>query len=127
VEAIDGPDRDCLTRVVLDRVGDKWSVLVVLTLGDGSRRFTELRDRMVGVTAKVLTQTLRGMERDGLLTRTVYAEVPPRVEYELTALGRSLRGPVEAIKDWADKHVTELMSAREAHDAAHAHDKAASW
>ncbi|MGH3243394.1 MAG: winged helix-turn-helix transcriptional regulator [Spirillospora sp.] len=109
----DAFDPDCPTRLVLDRIGDKWSVLVVLSLTGGPRRFTGLRDMIGGVTPKVLTQTLRAMERDGLLTRTVYAEVPPRVEYELTALGRSLRTPIEAITAWAEEHVEAVVAARE--------------
>jgi len=111
-------DPGCPSRLVLDRIGDKWSVLIVLVLTDGPCRFTGLRDRINGLTPKVLTQTLRGMERDGLITRTVYAEVPPRVEYELTPLGGSLRAPVEAVRDWAEKHVTEVVSARDSYDAA---------
>lgn len=104
----------CQVRLVLDRIGDKWSVLVVLALRDGPRRFTGLRTMIGGVTPKVLTQTLRAMEHDGLLTRRVYAEVPPRVEYELTQLGLSLQGPVDAITDWAEEHLDEIISAREA-------------
>ncbi|HEX2312175.1 MAG TPA: helix-turn-helix domain-containing protein [Thermomonospora sp.] len=111
----DAFDPACPTRVVLDRIGDKWSVLVVLSLLEGPRRFTGLRDTIGGVTPKVLTQTLRAMERDGLLTRRVFAEVPPRVEYELTPLGRSLREPIQAIADWAERNVTEVMAARERH------------
>jgi DNA-binding HxlR family transcriptional regulator len=107
-------DPECPTRLVLDRIGDKWTVLVVLTLRDGARRFTELRKAVNGVTPKVLTQTLRAMERDGLLTRQVFAEVPPRVEYELTPLGMSLQAPIQAITDWAEKNVSEVMAAREA-------------
>lgn len=98
--------------MVLDRIGDKWSVLVVLSLRDGPRRFTELREMIGGVTPKVLTQTLRAMERDGLLTRRVYAEVPPRVEYRLTRLGRSLQAPIEAVTAWAERHVAEIVAAR---------------
>jgi DNA-binding HxlR family transcriptional regulator len=112
----DAFDPNCPTRLILDRIGDKWSVLVVLSLRDGRHRFTELRDKIGGVTPKVLTQTLRAMERDGLLTRHVYAEVPPRVEYELTDLGRSLQGPIQAVTDWAEANVNEVMSAREAHE-----------
>lgn len=110
-------DPNCPTRVVLDRIGDKWSVLVVLSLADGARRFTELRDSIGGVTPKVLTQTLRAMERDGLLTRKIFAEVPPRVEYALTPLGRSLDGPIRAITDWAESNVNAVMAARQEHDA----------
>ena len=109
-------DPNCPTRVVLDRIGDKWSVLVVLCLAGGARRFTEIRDAIGGVTPKVLTQTLRAMERDGLLTRRVYAEVPPRVEYALTSLGESLDGPIRAINDWAETHVNAVMHARKEHD-----------
>ncbi|HEX3733319.1 MAG TPA: helix-turn-helix domain-containing protein [Mycobacteriales bacterium] len=108
----------CATRLLLDRIGDRWSVLVVLSLANGPRRFTQLRDTLGGVTPKVLTQTLRAMERDGLLIRTVYAEVPPRVEYELTPLGASLRDPIRAITDWAEANVTAVTSARKRHEAA---------
>jgi DNA-binding HxlR family transcriptional regulator len=112
----DAFDPNCPTRLILDRIGDKWSVLVVLSLRDGRHRFTELRDRIGGVTPKVLTQTLRAMERDGLLTRHVFAEVPPRVEYELTPLGHSLQGPIQAVTDWAEANVNQVMSARETHE-----------
>ncbi|WP_433325804.1 winged helix-turn-helix transcriptional regulator [Spirillospora sp. CA-294931] len=113
----DAFDPNCPTRLVLDRIGDKWSVLVVLCLQDGPRRFTELRNMIGGVTPKVLTQTLRAMEHDGLLTREVFAEVPPRVEYTLTPLGASLRTPIQAIADWAEKNVEEVMFARASRDA----------
>ncbi|WP_327090783.1 helix-turn-helix transcriptional regulator [Nonomuraea sp. NBC_01738] len=109
----DAFDPECPTRLILDRIGDKWSVLVVLSLSTGAKRFTELRDRIGGVTPKVLTQTLRAMERDGLLTRHVFAEVPPRVEYELTALGHSLQSPIQAVADWAESNVLEVIAARE--------------
>lgn len=98
----------CPSRVVLDRIGDKWTVLAVTALAGGSMRFTELRNRLDGVTPKVLTQTLRALERDGILTRTIYAEVPPRVEYELTELGHSLRKPIEDLRRWAEDHVAEI-------------------
>lgn len=109
-------DPSCPTRVVLDRIGDKWSALVVLTLLGGPRRFTELRTTIGGVTPKVLAQTLRAMARDGLVTRTVFPEVPPRVEYELTALGRSLEHPIRAITDWAEANMSAVMAARAEHD-----------
>lgn len=112
----DAFDPDCPTRLILDRIGDKWSVLVVLCLSDGPLRFTRLRDRIAGVTPKVLTQTLRTMERDGLVTREVFAEVPPRVEYALTPLGRSLRRPIEAITEWAKENVDAVVAARDRHD-----------
>jgi len=110
-------DPDCPTRVVLDRIGDKWTVLVVLLLADGPMRFSELRERIGGVAPKVLTQTLRRLERDGILIRTVYAEVPPRVEYELTRVGRSLTGPIETIRDWAETNMSAITRARERFDA----------
>jgi DNA-binding HxlR family transcriptional regulator len=111
-------DPACPTRVVLDRIGDKWTVLVVELLKDGALRFSALRDRIGGVAPKVLTQTLRRLERDGILTRTIYPEVPPRVEYELTTLGRSLIAPLDAISEWAESHVHEITAARERFDAA---------
>lgn len=86
-------DTQCPTRIVLDRIGDKWTVLVVAALADGPMRFTALRDRIGGVTGKVLTSTLRSMLRDGLVKRTAYATVPPKVEYELTELGLSCASP----------------------------------
>jgi DNA-binding HxlR family transcriptional regulator len=106
-------DPNCPTRLVLDRIGDKWSVLVVLSLSDGPRRFTQLRDMIGGITPKVLTQTLRTMERDGLVTRTVFAEVPPRVEYALTPLGLSLQSPIGAVAAWAEENVEAVIAARE--------------
>jgi DNA-binding HxlR family transcriptional regulator len=114
----DAFDPHCPTRVVLDRLGDKWTVLVIGALADGPLRFTELRARIGAVTAKVLTQTLRALERDGLLTRTVHAAVPPRVDYELTPLGQSLRAPVDALRGWAEHNVSVILAAREAHDEA---------
>ncbi|MFD0686778.1 winged helix-turn-helix transcriptional regulator [Actinomadura fibrosa] len=114
----DAFDPNCPTRLILDRIGDKWSVLVVLSLSGGPLRFSRLRELIGGVTPKVLTQTLRAMERDGLLTRRVYAEVPPRVEYALTPLGLSLQRPIEAIAEWAEENVEAVVSARDRHDAA---------
>ena len=111
----DAFDPDCPTRVVLDRLGDKWTVLVIGALADGPLRFTELRARVGAVTAKVLTQTVRALERDGLLTRTVHAAVPPRVDYELTALGHSLRSPVDALRVWAEQNVGVILAARDRH------------
>ena len=105
-------DPNCPTRQVLDRIGDRWTVLVVLTLLDATLRFTELRRAIPGVTPKALTATLRGLERDGLVERRVFAEVPPRVEYTLTPLGRSLEQPLRAIKDWAEEHIAEIEAAR---------------
>jgi DNA-binding HxlR family transcriptional regulator len=112
----DAFDPDCPTRLVLDRIGDKWTVLVVAALSTGTLRFTELRARVGSVAPKVLTQTLRALERDGVLTRTVYAQVPPRVEYRLTDLGHSLAAPIAAIQDWAESHVSQVLAARENYD-----------
>lgn len=109
-------DPDCPTRLVLDRIGDKWTVLVVLLLSDGPMRFSELRASLGAVAPKVLTQTLRRIERDGLVTRQVFAEVPPRVEYTLTELGHSLTGPIAAVGDWAETHVREISAAQRAYD-----------
>ena len=106
-------DPDCPSRVVLDRVAEKWTGLVVLALSDGTLRFGELRERIGGVAPKVLTQTLRALERDGLITRTVYAEVPPRVEYALTELGASLREPLATIQVWAEKNAGRVLAARD--------------
>jgi DNA-binding HxlR family transcriptional regulator len=109
-------DPDCPTRVVLDRIGDKWTVLVVLLLSNGPLRFTELRDGIGRVAPKVLTQTLRRLERDGLLTREVFAEVPPRVEYTLTPMGRSLISPISAVTEWAETHVPAIAQAQQHYD-----------
>jgi DNA-binding HxlR family transcriptional regulator len=110
---------ECATRLVLDRIGDKWTVLVVLLLSDGPMRFSELRAQLGAVAPKVLTQTLRRIERDGLVTREIFAEVPPRVEYTLTELGRSLTEPISVIGDWAETHLGQITAAQEAYDDAH--------
>lgn len=114
----DAFDPECPTRVVLDRIGDKWTVLVIGALHDGSLRFSELRAKIGGVAPKVLTQTLRAMERDGLLTRTVHAQVPPRVDYELTALGASLTAPIATLTDWAETHLSTILASRDDYDTA---------
>src|SRR5579862_8676816 len=102
---------------VLARVGDKWSVLVVSRLGSGAMRFNELRRSIGGISQRMLTLTLRGLERDGLVTRTVFPTVPPRVDYELTDLGRSLWDPVEALGAWARANQAEIEASRRAFDA----------
>ncbi len=102
---------------VLDRVGDKWSVLVVVTLGDGRKRFNELRRSIASISQRMLTLTLRALERDGLVTRTVFATIPPRVEYELTKLGRSLLEPVGALGHWARANHAKIVEARFKFDA----------
>lgn len=105
---------------VLSRVGDKWTVLVVSTLGDGPKRFNELRRALGSISQRMLTLTLRGLERDGLVTRTVYPEIPPRVEYQLTELGRTLTNPLDTLWNWAALHGEAVRTAREAYDRAHA-------
>jgi DNA-binding HxlR family transcriptional regulator len=109
---------NCHAREMLARVGDKWSVYVIHVLGDaGTLRFNELRSRVAGISQRMLTVTLRGMERDGLVTRTVYPEVPPRVEYALTRLGRTLRQLVRGLVDWSGAHLEEVDAARARYDA----------
>ncbi|GAA1129175.1 helix-turn-helix domain-containing protein [Kribbella jejuensis] len=110
-------DPNCPTRVILDRLGDKWTVLVVLVLRGGPRRFTELRDGIGQVAPKVLTQTLRRMERDGLLTREVYPEIPPRVVYTLTPMGASLIDPISVLTEWAETNLPAITKAQEHYDA----------
>ncbi|MWV60813.1 winged helix-turn-helix transcriptional regulator [Rathayibacter sp. VKM Ac-2754] len=119
--AIDRPDLDpyaagCPSRRLLDRIGDRWTVLVVGALGDGPLRFSAIRRIVEGVSQKMLTQTLRGLERDGLVTRTVYAEVPPRVEYELTAAGRTLQEPLKALERWSIEHFGQVAASWETYD-----------
>lgn len=109
---------DCrAVSAVLARVGDKWSVLIVSLLGDGARRFSEIKRMVGGISQRMLTLTLRGLERDGLVTRTVFPTVPPRVEYELTDLGRSLSIPVAALGAWALQNQKQIEAARKAFDA----------
>lgn len=103
-------------REVLNLVGDKWSVLVVGILGDGSKRFSELKRAIEGISQRMLTLTLRNLERDGLVTRTVTPTIPPRVDYELTKLGRTLLEPVSALAEWADSNRTQIQAAREKFD-----------
>ena len=107
---------------VLARVGDKWTVLVVTTLGDGAKRFTELRRALGSISQRMLTLTLRGLERDGLVTRTVFPTIPPRVDYELTKLGHSLLAPVSSLGLWARQNRSAIQDARRRFDAAeHSH------
>ncbi|WP_245642224.1 winged helix-turn-helix transcriptional regulator [Nonomuraea candida] len=100
------------------RLGGKWTAKIIRCLESGPRRFTELQIPLRGITPKVLTESLRAMERDGLLTRTAYDEIPPRVEYELTGLGRSLLEPMNAGCEWSRRHLPDLMRARDAWHAA---------
>jgi DNA-binding HxlR family transcriptional regulator len=106
-------DGDCRgVASILARVGDKWSVFVIMLLGDGPRRFNEIKRMVGGISQRMLTLTLRGLERDGLVTRTVFPTIPPRVDYELTDLGRGLWQPVEALGKWAKENQTEIEDAR---------------
>jgi DNA-binding HxlR family transcriptional regulator len=108
----------CLAvREVLNRVGDKWSVLIVQRLADGPKRFSELRRTIEGISQRMLTLTLKGLERDGLVTRTVYPTIPPRVEYELTELGRTLRKPIQSLAKWAQENREGIQIARNRYDA----------
>jgi DNA-binding HxlR family transcriptional regulator len=102
---------------ILARVGDKWSVFVIMMLGDGPRRFNELKRMIAGISQRMLTLTLRGLERDGLVTRTIYPTIPPRVDYELTDLGRGLQQPVVALGLWAKEHQGQIEAARARFDA----------
>lgn len=103
---------------ILQRVGDKWTVLVVGKLGEGPMRFNELRAAVGGISQKMLTTTLRGLERDGFVTRTVFPTIPPRVDYELTELGLELLVPVNALGDWARRNTARVNEARRRFDAA---------
>lgn len=106
----------CPSRMLLDRISDKWVSLVLVALGDGSLRFSELSRRLAGVSQKMLTQTLRSLERDGLVERRVTASVPVRVDYSLTPLGNSLRELMYGVKLWAESHMDEVFEARGRYD-----------
>ena len=108
---------DCPSRQLLDRIGDRWSVLTIGTLADGPARYSAIAARVQGVSQKMLTQTLRALERDGLVTRTVFPEIPPHVEYELTDRGRSLREVLKPLEDWATSHMEAVAVSREQYDA----------
>jgi len=107
---------------ILARVGDKWSVLVIMQLAGSPRRFNELKRKIGGISQRMLTLTLRGLERDGLVKRTVFPTIPPRVDYELTALGHSLKTPVENLGQWALSNLPEIESARATFDKSAATD-----
>jgi DNA-binding HxlR family transcriptional regulator len=109
----------CRAREVLQRVGDKWSVLAIDLLGQGTMRFTELHRAIDGITARMLTVTLRGLERDGIVTRTIHPVIPPRVEYALTPMGRTLLNTIGQLVSWTDSHLPEIEAARAAYDARH--------
>ena len=107
----------CPTRAALDRIADKWTVLVVGVLLDGQpKRFSTIQRRIEGISQKMLTKTLRTLERDGLVERRVYPEVPPRVEYQLTELGSSLSGLINAVQAWAENHMVDILAAQVVYD-----------
>jgi DNA-binding HxlR family transcriptional regulator len=113
----DHKSADCrAVSSVLARVGDKWSVLIIVRLGDGPKRFNEIKRMVGGISQRMLTLTLRGLERDGLVTRTVYPTIPPRVDYELTTLGSSLWEAVQPLGQWAQGHVGHIHRARDKFD-----------
>ena len=110
-------DEACPVREILDRVGDKWSTLVISNLAEGGLRFNEIKKRINGISQRMLTETVRNLERDGVLLRTVYPSIPPRVEYSLTELGKSLLPLMMALVHWALEHRAEIRSARSSYDA----------
>ena len=113
----DAYNERCPTRMVLDRIADKWTVLIVGALEEKTKRFGELRREVGGVSQKMLTQTLRGLERDGVVVRTVYASVPPKVEYSLTRLGRTLVHILEEIRKWSELNIEDVLKARDDFDS----------
>ena len=113
MELPDPGSADCrAVSSVLARVGDKWSVLIIVLLGDGAKRFNEIKRMVGGISQRMLTLTLRGLERDGLVKRTQFPTIPPRVEYELTQLGKNLMTPLRSLYDWAVKHRPAMLAAR---------------
>lgn len=108
---------ECPTRLILNRIADKWTVLVVILLESETKRFSHLQREIGGISQKMLTQTLRSLERDGLVTRKVYATVPPKVEYALTPLGHTLKDLLYAIKTWSETHINEVLTAQKSYDA----------
>ena len=117
VTVLDVHSEDCRgVSSILARVGDKWSVLIIVLLGDGPKRFNEIKRLVGGISQRMLTLTLRGLERDGLVTRTLFPTIPPRVDYELTPLGRSLWSAVEPLGSWARDHLKDIHQARDKFD-----------
>jgi DNA-binding HxlR family transcriptional regulator len=107
---------ECPTRLMLNRIADKWTVLVLGLLESETKRFNTLHREIGGVSQKMLTQTLRGLERDGLVSRTIYPSVPPRVEYTVTALGKTLVGLLAALRVWSETHIEEVLEAQQNYD-----------
>ena len=113
VRKVDASNADCQASAeILDRIGDKWTVLVVVVLEQGPLRYNEIRRVVDGISQRMLTLTLKGLERDGLVNRTMYPTIPPRVDYELTELGRKLMVPLQSLHDWAVKHRPAMLAAR---------------
>lgn len=110
-------DENCPIRNVVAQIGDKWSILILFALVDGAERFNSIRKRIEGISQRMLTQTLRDLERDGFVSRTVYPEVPIRVEYELTEMGRGLTKSVWGLVSWANDHLGEIKNARKTYDS----------
>src|SRR6266699_6792849 len=113
----DDPEPECEVRTILDRIADKWSLLVICVLADGTKRFSVLRREIDGISQRMLTLTLRQLEREGLVTRTVFPVVPPRVDYELTPLGSTLLDTIQSLVAWAGEHGNQIAAARAAYDA----------
>ena len=109
-------DEECPIRNVVAQIGDKWSILILFALADGADRFNSLKSRIEGISQRMLTQTLRDLERDGFILRTVYAQVPVKVEYELTELGKGLAGSVWQLVSWANDHHADIRQARQEYD-----------
>jgi len=107
----------CPSRTSLAKIANKWTAMIVIALSDGPARFGAIREAVGGISAKVLASTLRDLERDGVLVRTAYDEMPPRVEYELTPLGLTLREPLTALGLWAQRHIEEVLDARDEFDS----------
>lgn len=108
--------RTCPSRTSLAKIANKWTAMIVIALSEGPMRFGAVREAVDGISGKVLTETLRDLERDGILSRTMYNEMPPRVEYELTPLGQTLRQPLAALGQWAEKHIEDVLKARDDYD-----------
>jgi DNA-binding HxlR family transcriptional regulator len=121
----DPDDPTCELRNILDRIADKWSLLVIYVLADGVRRFSQLRREIDGISQRMLTLTLRQLEREGLVQRTVFPVVPPRVDYQLTPLGSTLLDTIQSLVEWAGEHGNEIRAARAAYDKRAADDRAA--
>lgn len=122
-QAYDAYLKECPARHLLDRISDKWVSLVLVALANGPRRYSELNHTIAGVSQKMLTQTLRSLERDGLITREVTAEVPVRVDYDLTPLGHKLMPVMAAIKSWAEENIEDVLASRERYDRSRPDDQ----